>query len=167
MDMKLEKQKPKKSQNKSSIINFSENLLKDYSDFEKVNDNWNMLSYLNYNFDLNAAIAFSKLYFPDFVEHEDCVILSFLFRSENFREWFEEFNGNIRETEKMCNLYEIKDFFHINSNEVDKETLKVFANILSTTWRINLGKLYPSKCFKIDVFEEYESLYITFYQDLK
>lgn len=165
MDMKLEKQKMKKSLNKSSIINFSANVLKDYSDFEKVNDNWNMLSYLNYNFDQNTAIAFSKLYFPDFIEYEDCVILSFLFNIENFNEWFEEFSGERRNIEKMCNLYEVKDFFHINSSEMDEDSLKLFADILSTVWSINLSKLYPQKKFKIDVFKEYESLYITFYQE--
>jgi hypothetical protein len=163
--MKLEKQKMKKSTNKSSIINFSENILKEYSDFEKVNDNWNILSYLNYNFDTNAAIAFSKLYFPDFVEYEDCIILSVLFNLETFNEWFEELNGNIKEVEKMCNLYEVKDFFHINrGDEIDEETLKIFANLLSTAWAISLNKLYPSKRFKIDTFEEYDSLYITIYQ---
>ena len=165
MDMKLEKQEMKKFPNKLSIISFSEHILKDYIDFEKVNDNWNMLSYLNCNFDQNAAIAFSKLYFPDFTECEDCILLSFIFNLENFKDWFEELNGNRKEIEKMCNLYEIKDFFHINGDDNSNESRKIFADILSTTWSINLKILYPLRCFKIDIFEEYESLYITFYQE--
>lgn len=146
-----------------TILNIPTNLLREYSDFEKVNNNWNILSYLNYNYDINAALSFSKLFFPDFIESKGCVVLSFLYNVENFNEWFEEFNGNVSEVEKMCNLYELKDFFHINS-ENNEDALQEFGKVIQKVWEINLSILFPQKKFCINVFEEYSSLFITLYQ---
>ena len=146
-----------------TILNVSTNLLRDYTDFEKVNDNWNILSYLNYNYDINAALSFSKLFFPDFIEENGCIVLSFLYNKENFNEWFDEFNGNKSEIEKMCNLYELKDFFHIK-DERNEEVLREFGKVIQKSWEINLSILFPQKKFCIKVFEEYNSLFLTLYQ---
>lgn len=75
----------------------------------------------------------------------------------------EEFNGNISEVEKMCNLFELKDFFHINGENNDI-ALNEFGKVLQISWALNLNQLFPEKEFKIDIFEEYNSLFITLYQ---
>ena len=144
-------------------LNLSTNILKDYTDFERANTNWNILSYLNHNYDLNTALAFSKLFFPDFIEEKGCIILSFLYNYENMEEWYEEFNGKISEVEKMCNLYELKDFFHINGENNDL-AFNELGKVLQISWALNLNRLFPEKEFKVDIFEEYNSLFITLYQ---
>lgn len=148
-------------------LKLSTDILNDYPEFEAVNKNWNILSYLNYRYDLNAALAFSKLFMPDFIDYKGCIILSFLFSEERAEEWYEEFDGGIKEVEKMCNLYELCDFFHIN-NEKNTSEAQFFAlgEALRVSWRLNLYQIYPDKKFNIDVFEEYQSIYITFYQEV-
>lgn len=149
------------------IIKLNHNILKEYDNWAKANPDWNISSYLNFYYDINAAIAFSKLYFPDFLEKKGCVLLSFRYNENIFNDWYEEFSGNISNIEKMCNLYELKDFFDINKDEYIlnnlSEMLETFGNILKTSWELNLSKLYPNSAFKVDVFEELDSKFITLY----
>ncbi|PQA53421.1 hypothetical protein [Siphonobacter curvatus] len=146
-----------------SLINLNKDLLEDYSAFSSVNENWSILSYLNYKYDLNSALAFSKLFFPDFIINKGCIIIDFLYSSKNLDEWYEEFNGNVSLTEKMCNLYEIKDFFHINSEDESEEKIKEFGGILQSAWKLNVAKLFPEINVIIDLIDRDESYYITLY----
>jgi len=151
-----------------TLLNVDKSILKDYSSFEMVNDKWDIGAYLNTFYDLNAAIAFSKLFYPDFVETRGCVIISMRYDRENFESWYNECQGEISEIEKMCNLYEIKDLFHINPVEFNIEegysrAINILGDILKKSWDINLKLLYPDKRFNVDVFEEYDSTYITLY----
>jgi len=149
------------------LIELDYRILNDFEAFNKVNTNWNIGSYLNTFFDINAALAFSKLYFPDFVDIQNCVILDFRYNEDLFKQWFTELNGEVSQVEKMCNLYELKDFFHINNNINDEnkknKVLDVFGTILKRSWEVNLKLLYPERSFKVDLFEEYESKFITLY----
>jgi hypothetical protein len=151
-----------------TLLDIDKNVLIDYQDFDKVNENWHIGSYLNMNYDLNAAVAFSKLFFPDFIEIEGCIILAIRYDKEVFKQWQKELKGNTSEVEKMCNLYELKDFFHINIKDDQNENyyekaLDYLGMSLKNSWDINLSKLYPDRKFKVEVFEEYDSKFITLF----
>ncbi len=141
-------------------------ILNEYTDFEKVNSNWNILSYLNYKYDTNCAVAFSKFFFPDFIEFKGGIFIGFLFNEKNVSQWFDEFGNDISSVEKMANLYEIKDFFHINDNE-NPEIIEEFAKVLIRVWSLNLKELFPKINFQVKVFEEYDSSFITFYRTIE
>ena len=154
--------------NMKTLLDINKNILIDYQDFDNVNENWNIGSYLNTFYDINSAIAFAKLYFPDFIEEKNCVILSLRYDKGIFEQWHKESKGNVSEIEKMCNLYELKDFFHINPIEFNSEeeyqkVIDVLGEVLKKSWDINLKLLYPNNQFKVVIFEEYESKFITFY----
>lgn len=151
-----------------TLLDVDKNILKDYQDFDKVNENWNIGSYLNIFYDLNAAIAFAKLYFPDFIEDRNCVILSIRYDVNVFEQWYYELKGNTSEVEKMCNLYELKDFFHINSvgyqgDDKYEKALDYLGIALKRAWEVNLDRLYPNRNFKVELFDEYGSKFITFF----
>ncbi len=142
-----------------TLIQFDYSVLKGYSAFDKVNKDWNILSYLNHRYDANAALAFSKFYFPDFVEVRGCIVLSFLYNQETFDSWFKELKGEVAQVEKMANLYELKDYFHINSD--DQVNLDSLGQVLKRCWEINLSLLYPDRSVQVNTFEEYGSKFIT------
>lgn len=150
-----------------TLINLDTGILKEYKKYRNVNPDWDVGSYLNTFYDLNTAVALSKLYFPDFVDIQNCVILDMRYDEDVFNQWYKEFKGNISQVEKMCNLYELKDFFHINDtlgNEIEKKKMiETLGTVLKTSWGISLEKLYPEKSFKVDVFEDYGSSFITLY----
>lgn len=140
-------------------------LLKDYQLFEKANSgSWNILSYLNFKYDIDAALGFSKFFLPDFIVHKNCLVLSFLFNEEIFDAWYSDTEGDRVKIEKMCNLYEVKDFFHINSDIEHKDfESKIFAlsSILKYSWQMVLDDLYPNR-YIVDTFFDY-SHFITIY----
>lgn len=146
-------------------LNFDYSLLKDYKLFEQANvGNWNILSHLNFNYDIDAALSFSKFFIPEFINHKGCLILSFLFKEEIFDAWYKDSIGNKIIIEKMCNLYEVKDFFHINSDITHPNfESKIFylSNILKHSWQLVLNDLYPDK-YIVDTFFD-DTYFITVY----
>lgn len=146
-----------------TIIPADLNLLDDYADFHEINQNWSILSYLNMKYDINSAIAFSKLFFPDFVVKDNCVILSFLFNSEIFEDWYSQMNGDISSIEKMCNLYEINDLFHINPTGANRNSIIELSRILKNAWELNLLNLFPERQMRVIIFDQYNSTFITLY----
>jgi hypothetical protein len=150
-----------------SLLEVDTNTLKEYEALEELNPvKWNIGEYLNLKFDLNAAVAFSKLYFPDFVEREGCVLLGFTYNEETFRHWFETFKGDIPATESKCNLYEIADYFHLNrplDEPLDSynRAIDELGKVLKTSWEINCKILFPDKNITVEVFDEYDTTRIT------
>jgi len=146
---------------KNSIIDIRTKLLPDYEDFQRVNDDWSVEKHLNLNYDIDAAIAFSKLYFPTFITYKGCIILESRFDIMVFNDWFNEFKGDIGQVERMCNLYEVKDIFHINDSNITEEKIEELGNILKKSWELNTNMLYPNRDIEVFLFLEDDNLYIT------
>lgn len=148
-----------------TLIDINKDLLDDYSLWENANkDNWSIAAYINQFYDINTALAFTKFFFPDFIEKEGCVILSFRYDEKVFKQWHEEFKGDISHVEKYCNLYDVADFFHINSSKsVSDEVVEELAKALKKSWEINCKLLFPNRDMMVDVFKEYEVTRITLY----
>jgi hypothetical protein len=152
---------------KISLLDIDRNVLKEYNALEELNPGrWNIGEYLNLKFDLNTAIAFSKLYFPDFIEREGCILLGFTYKEETFNQWYDIFKGDIPAIESKCNLYEIADYFHLNrslneSLDSYNKAIDEFGKVLKTSWEINCKILFPDKNFVVEVFDEYNTTRIT------
>ena len=146
---------------KRSLINLNTSLLPEYESFGRVNYDWNIEKHLNLNYNIDAAIAFSKLYFPTFIKYKNCIILENRFDEPIFNEWFNEFNGNIEQTERMCNLYELKDIFHINGSTQTEEKIEQLGRILKKSWELNAKELFPDRKLEVFLFREEGNDYIT------
>ncbi len=147
----------------SSLVGIDTSIFSDFVEFENVNNDWSIEKHLNFNYDIDAAILFSRLYFPEFIEVKNCILLKERYNVDNFEGWFDELKGDIREVEKISNLYEIKDLFHINDDSITSEKLLLLGDILKRVWKINLDLLFPSKKVDVYVFKEGEDIYITLY----
>jgi hypothetical protein len=153
-----------------TLLNTNKKILTEYIAWENANKgNWNILSYLNQFYDLNAAIAFSKLFFPDFIERDGCIILEIRYDEKIFNDWYKKFNGNCSKIEHQCNLYEVGDFFHINqsfsSEEIYDESVRELSKILKKSWEINCQLLFTNKKIIVDVFDQYNRTYITLFSE--
>lgn len=155
-----------------TLLNVDKNVLTKYKDWESNNKNkgYDIDSYLDFYYEMNAAIAFSKLYFPDFVEKEGCIILGFRYNEQVFKQWFKKFDGDIKKTEYMCNFYDIQDYFL--NNEVEYESDELYfkaidelAKALKIAWEINLKILFPERKMIVDVWEEDDIFRITLFTD--
>jgi len=155
------------------LIDINPNILPEYSSMADLNpNNWDIAEYLNLKYDINAAIAFSKLYYPDFIERNGCIILGFRYDEGSFIKWFEHFEGDIPEIEKHCNAYEIMDYFSINrdteeSLDLFNEKVNELAKVLKRSWEINCQLLLPDRKIIVEVYDEYDTTRITLYSQTK
>jgi hypothetical protein len=152
-----------------TLIDIDKTILNDYLLWENGNkNNWDITSYLNEFYDINAALAFSKLFFPDFIEKKDCIILGFRYDEKIFKQWYDNFNGDISSVERYCNLYDVADYFHINSpqyasDELYQKAIDELAKALKASWEANCKLLFPDKKVVAEVFSEYDVTRITLY----
>ncbi len=150
-----------------SLLNIETSVLKEYKALEALNPaRWNIGEYLNLKFDLNAAIAFSKLYFPDFIIHDGCTLLGFTYNETTFRQWYDYYNGDIPAIESKCNKYELADYFQLNRPldeplESYNRAIDEFGKLLKISWEINCKILFPDKNIVVEVFDEYNTSRIT------
>jgi hypothetical protein len=153
-----------------TLIEVDLNILDEYNDWKETNPNWCIDDYLHLKYDMNGAIALSKLYFPSFIEKNNCVILEGRYDEDIFLQWYTKYDGDIKKTEFMCNFYEIKDFFKFEVNnyeslEIYNQAIDEFAKILKKSWEINLKLLFPNREMIVDVFDEYNSTRITIFTE--
>lgn len=145
---------------------FSDQLIKEYKEWKTVNgDQFTWWSFVNYKYDVVAALAFIKFFNPEIVEHDGCYFLKDSLSLTSYKGWKEEFKNDRTSIEKMINLYEPKDFFHINPVPDDLENgqqlIIAFAEALREQWEVSLRSRYPDVKFIVELFEEDKSdLYI-------
>lgn len=148
---------------------FEDDLIKEYQEWKLANPNsFNWWSYVNLKADLQTALAFAKFFSPELIEKEDCLILKDRYEDGLFNSWMEDCQGNKTEIEKMMNLYELNDFFHINRKDDEEEIqLRALGEVLKHFWSMTFKLNYPNRNIVIEVFEEYdEQLFITVFEQL-
>lgn len=151
------------------MFSFQDDLVNEYSELKKANpDSFNWWSYVNMKSDLQTALGFAKLFYPEVIEVENCLILKDRYSFELYNQWKLR-NNDKTVIEKMMNLYQINDFFHINRNQDEDEENQqiVFAKILHHFWIQSFKERFPNRSIIVKVFEEYGELFITMYEDLK
>ena len=104
-----------------TLLDINLSVLNEFDDWKNSNPDWNIGDYLHLNYNLNSAISFSKLFFPDFIEKEGCVILNFRYDEDIFWQWHRHFDGSIKDIEYKCNFYEVMDFFNFDIKEYESD----------------------------------------------
>jgi len=70
-----------------SSVQLDTSLLPQYQEFRAYDSNLDLWNYLAMVGNYQMAAAFSKLFWPDFVEVEGCVLLAEHFDAKNFKHW--------------------------------------------------------------------------------
>src|SRR5438876_9730226 len=88
-------------------------LLPMFQKYKQENESWmpnfDIWDYLNLRADYDLAVAFSKLFWPDFIEVDGCILLATSYSPENFAHWKESLKGDKRAIETMLNHTHIWD----------------------------------------------------------
>lgn len=150
---------------------FDENIINEFTQWKKANpDNFTWWSYINMKSDLKTALGFAKFFYPEVIEVDGCFLLKDKYDEVIYGKWQQECNNNKTIIEKMINLYEIRDFFHINTefDENEDEQIAALSDVLRLFWGMSFKNRYPEKEIIIDVFEEYGGeMFITVFQSRK
>lgn len=126
---------------------FEDDLIREYQEWKTANPNsFNWGSYVNVKADLHTALTFAKFYSPELFEKEGCLILNDRYDEGLFNSWMEECQGNKTTIEKMMNLYELNDFFHIIRKEDEEDIqLRALGEVLKQFWSMTFKLNYPNR----------------------
>jgi hypothetical protein len=141
------------------------------------NEELTIWNYINMRADLDLAVAFSKLFWPDFVEIDGCVFLKQQFSLASYERWKAALKGNRKSLEITMNSVRMFDLFmnsdlvlesqNINQSIPHDSTLQEFlGQVLAKCWKYALQDLFPEKNFVVryDPDPTYVGPIVVFYQ---
>jgi hypothetical protein len=114
-----------------------------------------------------ALAVFSKLFWPDFVEIEGCILLSEHYEAQNFEQWKAELKGERAKIELVLNEVNVYDLFiRPADNEPGLDLYEYMAKMLLKSWRCALHDTFPNKHFKFVSADEPDAYgpTLSFYQ---
>ncbi len=128
-------------------------------------------SWLSCNGNLQLAIAFSTLFWPRFVEFDDCVLFEG-FSAESFQGFMLQTKGSRGSVERVMNHRHLADLFTTAFGAVAEEPtpaqLEYLGNVLRDIWQTKLSRDFPGREIKV-VFDREEpddllEYIVTFFQ---
>jgi len=127
-------------------INFTK-LVPELADWNNGNgisiDDW-----LSCKGDFQLAIAFSRLFWPDFVEHDGCVFFDG-FSLESYRGFMEHCKGDRASVEGVMNHRHLLDSFAPASDSATADQLLYLGGVLRDAWQTKLSRDFPSRRFEV------------------
>ncbi len=132
-----------------SSLQIDTSLLPQYQAFRANDTDLSLWNYLCMVGSYEIAAAFSKLFWPDFVEVEGCVLLAEHSELQNFKDWQKHLKGNREAIETTINHVHIHDLF---LDDPGRESINIkldeyLAKILTVMWKHALKEAFPDKEF--------------------
>jgi hypothetical protein len=122
----------------------------------------NAKSWINGIGNFEHAIAYTTIFWPGFIEYDDCVFQTDHFDKHGYRDWLTHTSGNKEAVEKVMNHLHLRDLFP-NTNEATNEQVSYLAEILKQMWECKLRHDFPDRKIVVLLTGDYD-LQITFYQ---
>ena len=114
------------------------------------------------------AIAYGRLFWPEFSVHEDCVLFAG-FNEKSFVGFMEQTRGNKKAVEGVMNHRHILDLFPNVKTEPSRALVVHLGRVLKDMWSCKLRRNFPSReitvSFPEDGIEDLLDYEITFFQD--
>jgi len=135
-------------------------LIPDLKDWKKENgDSFGIRDWISCEGNVKLGIGFSMIFWPEFIEHEGCVIISNRFSQDNFDNWKSaEYVKNYRQIESVLNHTHILDLFSWEKQEeMVVEQVKFLGEKMKEMYQAKLKFEFPNKEFEV-VFNGKEDL---------
>lgn len=124
--------------------------LKDFQTWKSANsESFSLGNYLFGVSSLEIAIAFTKLFWADFLEHEGGFFLMDGFTVETYDQWKEKLGSDIKSIEKVMNLRHIDDFLP-GADDTSRNNLIYFGQTIADMWESKLTKIFLGKLFLVE-----------------
>jgi hypothetical protein len=145
--------------------------MSDFQKWKKVNgDDFSIWDYLSGVANVEVALAFTKLFCPDLVEHDGGIFLSEAFNQEIYEQWKAELGNDIAAIERVMNHQHIDDLLP-GAESVGIDNLFYLGQVIQQMWDIHLKARYPDRTFQVSCNQDEYTVVVTFcqnspYQDL-
>jgi hypothetical protein len=103
---------------------------------------------------IEEAIGFSRLFWPEFVLHDDCVLRDGL-RQEDYRSFLAQNNSDRQAVERVMNHVHIVDLFECREEGRDPtaEQLVFWGRVLREIWQTKLDRDFPKLNIQVSFLE--------------
>jgi hypothetical protein len=102
--------------------------------------------------DFELAIAFSRMFWPEFTEHDGCVLFAG-FGPTVYQEWLESCEGDRAAVEAVMNHRHLLDLFYHAADSATPAQLTYLGRVLKDIFTAKLQYLFPSRVFTVE-FDE-------------
>lgn len=138
--------------------------LKNFQRWKQANgDDFSLWDYLSRASRAEVAIAFTKLFWPDFIEHEGGVFLSEAFNVELYQQWKAHLGNDLVAIERVINHQHLDDILS-GADKVGIKNLFYLGEVLVQMWESRLKSLYPDKDFEVICNQDENTVVVTFNQ---
>jgi hypothetical protein len=140
--------------------------LRDYWAWRELSHELTLVDYAGYKLTSDLAVACVSLFYPTFIEIEDCILLEWVYSPDNYRRWKNVFAGDRRQVETMLNHQHISDLLNYASVNMSYTNIAYFGETLKATWLCALNNRFPDRMFSIigEKDGEFDDYVITFCQ---
>jgi hypothetical protein len=115
----------------------------------------------------DVAIASTKLFYPDFVLHEEAVFLAYRFDETLFARWKAQLGDDLAAVERVINhVHVAADLMVSPFEDMSYGNIAYFGAILMKTWKAALMAEFPSRRFEMrgEKDGDFDDFVITFWQ---
>ncbi len=138
--------------------------LPDFEKWRAINgESFSMFDYIFASSHVEIAIAYTKVFWPDFFEYKGGYFLKDIFDESIYQQWEEKLKGNISEIEKVINHLHIEDLFQ-DTESFSQQNILYLGSIIAEMWSARLSQLYPSVKFEVNCEQEDYVTVISFCQ---
>ncbi|WP_406131654.1 hypothetical protein [Streptomyces sp. NBC_00989] len=120
------------------------------------------LDYVKGHGDLGMMVAFSRIFWPRFIEVEGCVLWDRAYEESNFKAWRESLSGDIRKIEATLNRLRVWQIVDSDDVEEDWRAQDFFAACVAKTWGAALSAEFPHRNFDVRVIGSEDGPIVTF-----
>ncbi|MEQ8970618.1 MAG: hypothetical protein RIE73_09505 [Coleofasciculus sp. C1-SOL-03] len=128
-------------------------------------DDFSLWDYLGGVANIEVALAFTKLFLPDVVEHEGGIFLLETFHLETYKQWQAKLADDLAAIEQVMNHQHIDDLLP-GSECVGIDNLFYLGQLIKQMWANHLKSLYPQRSFKVSCDRDEYTVVVTFHQML-
>jgi hypothetical protein len=129
------------------------------------NEAFTPLTWLYAESNLETAVAFTALFWPDLVEHDGAVFLRAFFDAQAYDGWWSRLGSDTSAIERVMNHRHVGNLLP-GADRVGFSNLQHLGQVLASTWRARLASAYPERHFEVTCTDdaENEEVVVTFWQ---
>ncbi|MFG2596399.1 hypothetical protein [Streptomyces sp. NPDC048462] len=107
-------------------------------------------------------IALSRVFLPEFVEVEGCVLWDRSYDPVNFRQWHERLDGDATSVEATLNQFKLWLYIDIADGAESQSNALALAQEIAEAWRLSLKKAFPQGVFDVQATDTVDGPVVSF-----
>ncbi|MGW0668438.1 hypothetical protein [Streptomyces sp. NPDC002746] len=107
-------------------------------------------------------IALSRVFLPQFVEVEGCVLWDRSYDPANFRQWHGQLNGDVASIEATLNQFRLWMYIDIDDDAESQSNALALAQDIAEAWRRSLKESFPRGVFDVRATDTVDGPVVSF-----